>query len=46
MKKYNSPNIEMISINTKDIMAMSANTYDDGTTYVSNGIDMQNYFVN
>ena len=46
MKKYNSPNVEMVSINTKDIMAMSANTYDDGTSYTPNGIDMQDYFGN
>ena len=44
MKKYISPEFKVVSLSTNDIMVMSGNDRDDGTTYTPNGIDMQDYF--
>lgn len=43
MKKYISPEFEAVTINTKDIMDMSGNAIDDGTSYDGAGVNMQSY---
>lgn len=43
MKKYTSPEFKVVTIDTKDIMDMSGNAIDDGTSYNGPGVDMQSY---
>ncbi len=45
MKRYISPEIEVVTVNTLDIMALSGNSRDDGTDYSGPGVDMGGYWL-
>ena len=45
MKKYISPEVEVIDLHTADVITMSVGELDNGTNYNITGVDMSDYFA-